>query len=156
MSDRTLFILDLNNKEHLKLFKDYEHKNKLHNSLDYLKDNDLNNIIIKQILFLKDNEGIKDSCFINAEKDKKMCTIEFPNSNKVFRNRTLINYAENYSFNTLGMEEVFIQTKNDNKNLIHNLESKEYENLGDTDGIITFMKEKNFYKEQGRVINGTR
>ncbi|MBQ2640000.1 MAG: hypothetical protein IJF92_04525 [Bacilli bacterium] len=156
MSDRTIFIADLNNKEHLELFEDYERKNNLHNILDYIRENDLNSVILKQILFLKDKEGIKDSCFISAEKDKKTCFIDFPNTDQVFRNRTLITYAENYSFNTLGMEEIFIQTKIDNKNLINNLESKEYENLGDTNGLITFMKEKEKDLEQGRIMNGTR
>ena len=151
-----LFSIDINNKEHIKLLKDYERKNNLSNIISYLTSDNSNSIIINEILCSKNKEGIKDICFIRAEKDKRTFFIDFIDKNKDIRNKTLITYAENYAFNTLGMEDIFIQTKNTNKSLVKILEDKNYENLGEDKDTITFIKTRELDKEQGRVVHGTR
>ena len=151
-----LFLIDINNKEHIKLIKAYEKKNNLNNILSYLKNNDLNHIIIKEIICSIGKEGIKDICFIRAEKDKKTFFIDFIEKNKDIRNKPLIRYAEEYAFKNLGMEEIFIQVKKDNKRLINNIEDENFDKLWEEHDIITFIKNKELEKEQGRVVHGTR
>ena len=107
-----------------------------------------------------DDEGamsfIDDICFIRAEKDKRTFFIDFIDKNKDIRNKPLIRYAEAYAFENLGMEEIFIQTKKENKRLINNIEEEKFDKLWEEHDIITFIKTKELDKEQGRVVHGTR
>ncbi len=151
-----LFLVDINNKEHIKLIKEYEKKNNLSNIISYLTSDNSNSIIINEILCSKNKEGIKDICFIRAEKDKRTFFIDFIDKNKDIRNKPLIRYAEAYAFENLGMEEIFIQTKKDNKRLINNIEEENFDKLWEEHDIITFIKTKELDKEQGRVVHGTR
>ena len=154
--NNNLFLIDINNKEHIKLIKDYEKKNNLSNIISYLTSDNSNSIIINEILCSKDKDGIKDICFIRAEKDKKTFFIDFVDKNKDIRNKPLIKYAEDYAFKNLGMEEIFIQAKKDNKRLINNIEEEKFDKLWEEYDIITFIKTKELDKEQGRVVHGTR
>ena len=100
---------------------------------------------------LKEGNKIKDLCHIIGERDRKVCTI-YPAPIKGKRKK-LIEEATNYTFNTLGMEQVFITTKSEDLNMIKALEELEYISLGDESGNIIYLKDKEELKEKGRRIS---
>lgn len=165
MNTEKLFIADPYNEEHIKMFSDFELTNSITTKTstylksmkekytkdeydEYLKESN----IITQSLFLEDNSIIKDCCYINGEKDRKACTLYFSPLKEETKNRRLISIASDYVFNALGMEEVFINANTNDTNLVSNLKSKGFESLGEENGVITFLKEKEDEKEIGKVI----
>ncbi len=91
-------------------------------------------------LLLIESGKIIDGCNIQGTRDTKTCTIFF--APIVQRNRPLITQATDYALDGLGMEEVFVSIKVTDKNMIGNLESRDFENLGEEDGYVTYLKEK--------------
>ena len=91
-------------------------------------------------LLLIENGKIVDGCNIQGARDIKTCTIFFAPINQ--KNRPLITQATDYALDGLGMEEVFVSIKVTDKNMIGNLESRDFENLGEEDGYVTYLKEK--------------
>lgn len=165
MSTEKLFIADPYNEEHITMFSDFELRNSITTKTssylksmkekytkeeyeEYIKENN----IINQSLFLEDKSVITDCCYISGEKDRKACTLYFSLLKEEQKNRKLISIATDYVFNALGMEEVFIPSNINDSNLISNLENKGFESLGEENGVITFIKEKEEIKEIGKVI----
>ncbi len=159
------FIADPYNEEHIRLFTDFEKKNNIEPGLSlYL--NDMRKKYTKEeyerfqkesnkvykTLFIEENSSIKDYCSISGEKDRKTSILDLVKLKEPIRNRTIISETLNYAFNVLGMEEVFVMSKEEDANLIHNLETKGFESLGEDDGVITYMKEKEEIKEVGKII----
>ena len=91
-------------------------------------------------LLLIEEGKIIDGCNIQGARDIKTCTIFFAPINQ--RNSPLITQATDYALDGLGMEEVFVSIKVTDKNMIGNLESRDFENLGEEDGYVTYLKEK--------------
>lgn len=162
MSTERFFIADPYNDEHIRLIADFEETNGITTVTSTL----LRNIRqtrteekykeevkasneIHQSLFLQDDETITDSCHVQAEKDMKSCRIFFaPISGS--RNRKLVPLATDYAFDVLGMEDVFVTVASGStdRELMENLELNGFENLGENDGNIMYLKEKQFVKEQ--------
>lgn len=112
---------------------------------------------ISQSLFLLQNNvqeepQIIDSCHIMGEKDRKICYIYFAPIKTSPKSRKLVALATDYSFNSLGMEEVFVATNIEDRALNSNLEQMEYSSLGEENGIITYLKEKEAIKDKGKLI----
>lgn len=85
-------------------------------------------------------KSITDACIIHVSKDIKTCNIYFaPLSQK--KKRPIIDLAADYALNILGMEEVFVSIKSTERTLVDSLEQS-FENLGEEDGYITYLKEK--------------
>lgn len=96
---------------------------------------------ISLTLFTTAAGKVADSCSIQGTRDIKTCNISFaPLTHS--KNRPLITMATDYALNGLGMEEVFVSIKATDKNMINNLETREFENLGEENGYITYLKEK--------------
>lgn len=95
---------------------------------------------IDTTLLLIEDGKIIDGCNIQGARDIKTCTIFFAPINQ--KNRPLITQATDYALDGLDMEEIFVSIKVTDKNMIGNLESRDYENLGEEDGYITYLKEK--------------
>ena len=154
MNIEKLFILDPNNSEHIKLFDNFNKSNNIDNNIVDLLSNNKSDNVIKECLFLEEKGELKDYCFIYAEKDRKAATLEFANIEKTTGKRKIINMAKDYSFNALNMQLVVIVTEPTNKNLITNLSELEFENLGEDNGKLVFMKENELEKEQGMIRHG--
>ncbi|MBE6157602.1 MAG: hypothetical protein E7160_02290 [Firmicutes bacterium] len=154
MNIEKLFILDPNNSEHIKLFDNFNKSNNIDNNIVDLLSNNKSDNVIKECLFLEEKGELKDYCFIYAEKDRKAATLEFANIEKTTGKRKIINMAKDYSFNALNMQLVVIVTEPTNKNLIANLAELEFENLGEDNGKLVFMKENELEKEQGMIRHG--
>ena len=162
MSTERFFIADPYNDEHIRLIAAFEEANGITTVTSTLlrnirqtrteekyKEEVKDSNEIHQSLFLQDEEVITDSCHIQAEKDMKSCRIFFaPISTG--RNRKLIPLATDYAFDVLGMEDVFvtINASGSEQELAENLEHNGYENLGENDGNIMYLKEKQFMQEQ--------
>ena len=164
MSTERFFIADPYNDEHIRLISDFEELNGITTVTSTL----LRNIRqtrteekyksevkesneIHQSLFLQNENSITDTCHVQAEKDMKSCRIFFaPIISQTARK--LVNLATDYAFDVLGMEDVFVTvTSSDtDKQLSEHLEQSGFENLGEDEGTITYLKEKEFVSEKGR------
>lgn len=162
MSTERFFIADPYNDEHIKLFADFEETNGITTVTSTLlrnirqtrteeeyKEEIKGSNEIHQSLFLQDDGVITDSCHLQAEKDMKSCRIFFAPIIST-HNRSLVPLATNYAFDVLGMEDVFVTASSGStdRQLIENLESAGFENLGENEGNIMFLREKQFTKEQ--------
>ena len=162
MSTERFFIADPYNDEHIRLIAAFEEANGITTVTSTLlrnirqtrteekyKEEVKDSNEIHQSLFLdKAVKTMSDIC-IQAEKDMKSCRIFFaPISTG--RNRKLIPLATDYAFDVLGMEDVFvtINASGSEQELAENLEHNGYENLGENDGNIMYLKEKQFMQEQ--------
>ena len=167
MSTERFFSADPYNDEHIRLFKEFENNNGISNETSsYLNNIRVNKTEesykeqvresneINQILFLQDDTEITDSCHIQGEKDMKSCRIFFAPITTTGRNRQLVSLATDYAINVMGMEDVFVTVTTDGTDrlLRENLEEKGFENLGEDDGTVTYLKEKVEIKEIGKSL----
>lgn len=106
----------------------------------------------EESLFIEENNKVTDSCHIQIEKDIKSCNISFAPIKTKLRNRRLLTLATEYALNSLGMVEVFISIQADDKNMIANLEARGFESLGEENGKIIYLKEKELLQENRIVI----
>jgi hypothetical protein len=162
LSTERFFIADPYNDEHIKMIADFEEANGITTVTSTLlrnirqtrteekyKEEVKESNEIHESLFLQDEEAITDTCHVQAEKDMKSCRIFFaPISTG--RNRKLIPLATDYAFDVLGMEDVFvtISSGTTDHELMENLELNGFENLGENEGNIMYLKEKQFVNEQ--------
>lgn len=162
MSTERFFIADPYNDEHIKMIADFEEANEITTVTSTLlrnirqtrteekyKEEVKESNEIHQSLFLQDEDKITDTCHVQAEKDMKSCRIFFaPISIKC---RRLVALATEYAFNILGMEDIFVTVDGGTDHqLIENLELNGFENLGENEGSIMYLKEKQFTQEQER------
>ena len=167
MSMERFFIADPYNDDHIRLIMDFEEKNQISpvnstvlknirhtkTAQEYEIETKESNEI-SQILFLQAETYITDSCHIQGEKDMKSCRIFFAPIAISSRNRKMVNLITDYVFDVLGMEDIFvtIPVKDANRSLIENLENKGFENLGEDNGNITYLKEKDIVKSNGKAV----
>lgn len=166
MSTEKYVIANPYNEKHLQLFEEFETKNHFPiNTTNYLREKaslysktEYDQIIkksnnIEQILFLEDDGSIVDTCHIQGEKDRKICTIYFAQINTFGKNRSLLNLSSDYALNILGMEEIMVTIKNTDKILRDNLENMGFESLGENDGDLIFIKGKETVQKVSRRIH---
>ncbi len=163
MSTERFFIADPYNDEHIRLITDFEQTNGITTVTSTL----LRNIRqtrteekykaearesneIHQSLFLQYENYITDTCHIQAEKDMKSCRVFFAPIEGT-RNRRLVTLATDYAFDVLGMEDVFVTISSDQRDrlLSENLLDKGFESLGENEGTIIYLKEKEIINERG-------
>ena len=156
LSEKSLFILDPYYKGHEKLFSSHEDILNYINSIksnkskeEYINSKKKTNEI-EEFAFIKDKDKIKDFCHIQGEKDIKICRITFPNLG--LKKRPLIDLACGYAEINLGMEEVFIKINPNDKDIIKILEAGGYESLGEEDGSIIYLKERELEVNKQRVV----
>lgn len=163
MNTERLFLLDPYNNSHLEKITVFEGENNTIDKLsDYIKElrknvskeeyyNPSKNEI-DEIIFTEKNNRITDCCCINGVKDRKQCNITPLNINNKSKKRHLVDLAATYSIDTLGMEEVFVKAKEEDQSMINYLELKGFENLGEDNGSIILLKERETKEEVQRMI----
>ena len=152
MPKKTLFVADPYNDEQLKMISEFEIENGLKNNFSlYLKEiskkyskEEYNYMIkssneIQEYLFLNEDGKIIDSCSLNAYKDIKSCYLQLPDSKKISQRKKLLSLATEHAFR-LGMLEVFATINSYDRALYEILEIDGYENLGEENGIVSFVK----------------
>lgn len=85
---------------------------------------------------------VTDICSIQGTKDIKACTVLYTPLSSKTKSRPIITMSADYALNALGMEEVFVSIRATDKSIINSLETREFENLGEENGYITYLKEK--------------
>ncbi len=165
MSVKRLFLVDPYNDDHISMIHQFEHDNniieKISASLGVLRASmtqeayqkskkDSNEI--EEDLFIEKNYKIEDMCHIHGEKDRKIAKITMASLNNKEKNRKLLSLATDYIFSSLEFEEVFLEIKNLDKSLLAFLETNGFENLGEEDGTIIFLKDREDEKITQRMI----
>lgn len=129
LNSDSLSLVNNSNKELLKSFID----------TDYSKDE---NTIFSCIIGLENND-IKNYSIFKGTRDTRFIQMIVENlSSKSFLEESI-----NYAFKTLNAYTITIFTDKPSKLL----EEEGFENLGNDNDIITYIKEKEFDKEIGRV-----
>ncbi|MDD5888001.1 MAG: hypothetical protein PUC82_00745 [bacterium] len=163
MPKKELLVADPYDEEQLKMLTEFELENDLGSSLtsslreisSHHSKEEYNQILrsrneIEQHLLLCDNDKIIDYCSLNAYKDIKSCYLIFPTSKKVSQSKKLISLATQYAVG-LGMLEIFVTANVYDRALHEVLELDGYENLGDENGLTSFVKS---FEKEG-VLDGT-
>lgn len=163
MNIERLFLLDPYNDAHLDKIIVFENENniidkpslyikKIRESISKEDYYDPNKNELEEIIFTEKNNKITDCCYIQGEKDIKQCKITPLNINDKNKRRHLVENATNYALDTLGMEEVFIKADYNDNSMINYLELKGFENLGEIEGSILLLKEKEEKENSQRMI----
>jgi hypothetical protein len=165
LSTERLFVIDPYNEQHRKMLRDFEEKNGLPKKMSdqlgklcssvpkeaYLTENKLKNELEENFFLEKENQII-DMCHLHIEKDIKIGRINLAPIKTKERVRKIIPLVNEYAFNLLKLEEIFIEVSPKDENLIHSLDLQNYENLGIQDGKIMYLKEKEEEKNIQRMI----
>lgn len=163
MSKSILTIANPFNDAHIELFEKFEQDNDLQlqiaTTLQSIRSKTTeqeyksllkNSNEINIVLFETVNGEIVDSCSIQGAKDIKTCNITFaPLMNKI--KRPILTSATDYALAVLDMEEVFILIDPNDKNMISNLNNYNYENLGEENGCVMYLKEKEEQKSPTQI-----
>ena len=166
LSTERLFVIDPYNEQHRKMLKKFEEENnitrKMSDQLEklctsvpketYLTEKKIKNEI-EENLFLEKDSKIMDMCHLHVEKDIKIGRLNLAPIQNKEKARKIIPLVKDYAFNTLNVVEVFIEVFSNDKNLITYLDSHNYENLGEQDGKIIYLKEKEEEKDSQRMIS---
>ena len=147
LNKERLIKLDFNNENQLRLIEEFEKENNGSNRIsEYKPTQDENKL--EEILFLEENDRVKDVCLIEGEKDIKMGRIYFSNLKNQLKNRSLIYISINYCLNVLGLETVLIPVSKDDLYLFGLLDGKDYEYLGVEGEEHLFLKDKENKQEE--------
>lgn len=166
MNTKNLFIADPFNDEHIKLFEEFESINndkkpvstyltgirKAYDSKESFKKVENANNELNVIAFTMSDNKMKDYCYIKGEKDRKVCELFFAQLNSNQNTRPIMQKVSNYVLDIMGMEQVYVSLTRDEKKLYSQLTSHGYEDIGEVNGKITFIKEKEDVYEMSKVI----
>ena len=162
MSHEKLIVVNPYNEEHLQLLRNFEYENnikteltkdcvRIKNMMTEEKYEESQKFLneITSILMINQKQKIIDCYCIRAEKDIKTCHISCrPLDN--FKHTKNITLVIDYAIEILGMEEVFIETEKNDNNMIGILEQEGLENLGEENGKVLYLKEK----EEKELLQG--
>jgi hypothetical protein len=152
MPKKPLLVANPYNKEELELIKAFESENDLGNSLTlhlqeisgcYSKE-EYDQMIkgsneVEQYLFLDEEGKIVECCLLTAYRDIKSCYLSLSPSKKISRSKKLLSLATEHAFN-IGMLEIFATANMYDRALHEVLEIDGYENLGEENGVTSFVK----------------
>lgn len=133
MSDILFHQLDISDKEKIKKIEEIIGIN-----IVFHKNDDMNQL--DKYIYTEKGKQIKDVFLIQCLKDIKNCNVIWINMESTGKN--ILNYAVDYALETMGMEEAFIRVDINNKSMIKFLENNGFESLGEEQGSIVFLKEK--------------
>lgn len=105
---------------------------------------------IEEHLLLCEDGKVIDYCLLNAYRDIKSCYLTLTPSRKISTKKTMISLATDHAFG-LGMLEIFATTSSYDRTLHEALELDGYENLGEENGITSFVRS---FEKEG-VLNGS-
>ena len=167
MNNEKLLLVDSYDEDYKKMIEEFEKENGIVTltgtyishvlnvnvpKKEYEKNKKLSNEI-KESLFLEFNSKVIDLCYIEGEKDIKACTISFAPLKKKLKKRNLIGIATDYAINHLKMEEIFVKVSPEDKTMIGILKQNGFENLGENEGEIVFLKEREEELETQRKLS---
>ena len=89
---------------------------------------------------------------MHGEKDIKSCKISFIFDGNNIKRRKAISMITEYIISHYGMQEVFTSISSSDKETINALNIYGYENLGEENGEVLFLKEQEYYINLQRAI----
>lgn len=148
-------VLNPYNENHVKLFTTYDQKNQITDGIskklenirkqyteEEFRQNERKKTEITRTIFLEKDGRISSYCNLQGEKDRKLCQLMLGPVENLKGAEQLLQSAEKYAFDTLGMEElIFLDSKKSffpSKYFLNN----NYESLGEESGQIIYMKSK--------------
>lgn len=165
MSNERLLLVDPYDEDYKKMIEEFEKENEISTTLksfiseapdiskeEYEQNKRLSNEI-KESLFLEFNRKVTDLCYIEGEKDRKACNISFAPLKRRLKKRDLIEIATDYAINHLKMEDIFVRLSPEDKSMIDSLGQHGFENLGENEGEIVFLKEREEQLETQRKLS---
>ena len=138
-------IANPNDKEHIKLFKEYNKEL----DLDYLNQKQPREV--KEILFNTKDNKLNNISYIYGYNDIKNCHIYFENYD--FKNTSFLNEVIEYTEKSLDMQSICFHIPRENNNL-ERLEKLGFEFLGVLDNEDTVIMEK--YKDEELIKESKR
>ena len=160
---KNIIIADPYNDKHLTMFENYEEKNKidaiasnfLKKQKDILTKDEYQKLQkkaneISQIIFIEENDEIKDYCQIQGEKDRKSCHLLLAPINESIKKRNILQLTTEYAFEILGMNDIFLSTSDEKD--ANTLLIDGFTNLGENDGTIVYLKEKEVEERLSKAI----
>ncbi len=140
--------LNINDKNEINMMAKYEQKHNLRNSVTRI----LNIKSQEEQGHLKNEQDfdfieihnleIINHCHIHYEKDIKLAKISFDDISNQDDKSGLVASATKYVLHTLGLEKAVVYADPNNTQLMKQLLKCKYEDLGEYEGSIIFMKEK--------------
>lgn len=162
-NEKLLLLVDPYDKDYIEMIEKFEEENGIvtgtsishvsNVSKEESEKNKKQSNEIKESLFLEFNSKVIDLCYIEGEKDIKACTISFAPLKKKLKKRNLIGIATDYAINHLKMEEIFVKVSPEDKTMIGILKQNGFENLGENEGEIVFLKEREEELETQRKLS---
>ncbi len=161
MEVKKVEIIDPYNTAQLELLNDFCLRNDIENvakklqeqaqskdQVTYLKDKSINPIVEDYIAIIA-NDKITDYCYFHGEKDIRQAFLSFPQvlRKKHVKNRPIIQVAVDYAF-SLGMEEIFVTSINEDISLQNSLEEMGFISLGSDDYQTPFVLTKEETKDK--------
>lgn len=169
MAQKSLFIANPFDQKHMQMVENYEKKSNLNGAItaqfsriknvydaqsyeEHLRiDNEF-----EQLAFLTTdaNQELIVGCLIHGYKDIKACYLTLLPAIMPRQTKPLLREITAYAIKGLGMEEVFITIgSSDNTTALAILESG-YEDLGEENGIMSFMTDKDNYMMMEGLLDG--
>ncbi len=160
LSSKKITIANPYDENDIMKMKEFEENNKLepyvsnylieerNNKKKELYDQELRNANeTDQIVYVENKNKVMDYCYLHIEKDIKSCYISFCPTIEPNERLKLLEMTTDYAFSILGMEEIFIQISVKDKKTMEHLIVCGYENLGEENGEMSFMRENEIRKE---------
>ena len=164
MSIERFFLLDPYNDNHLNMLSSFEKNNNLKGIVDSIKnirsipkekylDKRKTEIIKEDIIFTEKEGKITDCCFVQIEEDRGWCNIFPYDITNKSKKRKLPLLASEYAFSNSKVEEVNITVLPEDINMQNNLIEKGFICLGDNNGRIMYLKDREEKENSQRMIS---
>lgn len=163
LSTEKLFLINPYDNKQIEMLKDFEKQNDIEGRIsqpleqlrssitkeEYFNQKKEKNEIDETICLEKEFKII-DLCLLHIEKDIKIGKISLIPIKE--HNKKLLSFVNDYAFNVLNVEEIFIEVDEKDRHLLSFLDNHNYENLGVEKGKILFLKEKQEEERSQRLI----
>lgn len=159
-------IVNPYNKDHIRLIKEYEVKNKIMGLSERLqniatsipeenyKKKEIESAQRQKTLILLGDNKIVTCAHLMDEKDRKSCRIKIDATGTSKQQELLLDHSTNYAFEILGTEEIFFLMERKNNIPITYLQKHQFEDLDFEEGMHIFMKSK--MKENNQTNRNNR
>lgn len=108
----------------------------------------------EQFAFIKEDGTITSGCELHGYKDIKSCYLTLLPATSQKAKKALIKAVTQYSFQGLGMEEIFISINSDDNSTSLAIIESGYEDLGEESGITSYIADKTNYLKTEGLLDG--
>lgn len=167
MARQSLLIANPYDNNHIGLINSYEKEHNLNkaiterlcairnsNQQQEYESSIRKNTEFEQFVFIKEGETITSGCELHGYRDIKSCYLTLLPANSQKSRKALIQAITQYSFQGLGMEEIFISINSDDNSTALAIIESGYEDLGEESGITSYMADKNNYLKMEGLLDG--